>query len=193
MTNRTTNQSVIADARVTINGESTYLDINITSPTGAKNMADNPTLIGGRPATRCEDRKRAKYSSVLGHHILEHFRPIVIETTGRLGTSASSYIDQLSEAARALNSASDLAIQQARRKLAQRISIIMCNGNARQITSCRSCVLTFADLPGFLPVPRPSRFDDSDDEDLPPPDPELDLTAPAPVAAPVEPPIRNRL
>ena len=166
ITNPATNRSLIADIMFTVNGEPTYIDVTVTSPTGIKNMSLNPTFMGGLPATRAEDRKRSKYSAIFGVDFLTSFVPFAIESTGRLGEAATTFIQLISGVALAALGGGDARIRKARQKLIQRIGILMCNGNQRQISSCRSVMEIYPNVPHAMIPVHPLPQDDSDDESI---------------------------
>jgi hypothetical protein len=157
-----------ADIHYCVDGVSTFIDVMVTSPTGAKNMSTNPTFIPGQPSMRNEQRKIDKYVNVYGVEFIPSLIPFVIESTGRLGPSAAHYIDQVSGADTTDMIPGDRRKQKARSHLLQRLSIILCNGNARQIMGCRSSMemlpATQCDMPEIAPTLATLAYDDSDDE-----------------------------
>jgi hypothetical protein len=93
------------DATVVLQGESTtYLDITIVNPacyTYVRTLLSDQIELA--TATNAEARKREKYAPILGLQVpiidMSKFVPFVIETTGRFGKEAESFLKKLKQQA----------------------------------------------------------------------------------------------
>ena len=83
------------DILVTENAERFIIDVAITDPTCAvaiRHGSSNTVLVAAKDK---EKSKCADYKKFLTPETFEHFVPFVLESTGRLGTSAKNFIDRI--------------------------------------------------------------------------------------------------
>ena len=84
-----------ADIRVTLNNVTQFIDIAITSPTSSTALNNgNSATVAGAAASAKEREKINKYANAYpGSSVADQLVPFVLESTGRLGPKALSFLD----------------------------------------------------------------------------------------------------
>ena len=85
----------IADLTFTAATQLTFLDVAVTNPSTLSAPSRNGMPVIGSAAAHKETEKNGKYKSSYGEEILRHLIPFVVESTGRLGTAAETFIESM--------------------------------------------------------------------------------------------------
>jgi hypothetical protein len=128
-----------ADVSYNENADQKHLDVSYSNPTSEaaiKAKSDSIPLVS---AILREKEKNRKYELFLTHDMFDKFSPFVLETTGRLGTSALKIIDHICKLDR-LDFCMSEQIRLARVKFMNTVNNISVIANANVARLCREAV-----------------------------------------------------
>ena len=88
---------VVADIQVMLPTRTQWMDVAIVSPTGPSYVAIGSATVDLAAASKKQHDKTSKYAAVIAamHMQSSALVPFVVEATGRLGPSASAFLDLL--------------------------------------------------------------------------------------------------
>ena len=131
--------SLRCDIKMTVNHSTHYLDVAITNPCGPTFLKLNRKWEPAFAAAYLENKKIDKYSKRHGESVGKALIPFGIECTGRLGPHATEFVEKLS-GLQSIFTIGDDKLKKAREEFKKKMMIILCNGNAKLVSTYRNWV-----------------------------------------------------
>ena len=118
------------DVYVVVGAQWFGVDISVTNPGSADGLAAGSAKVGGKAAAAKEVFKRGQWSKTLSPTQLQHnFVPFVVETGGRLGRDAWSFLDKVASLER-LCDLPDERVARLRRQFLRSLNAAIADSNA---------------------------------------------------------------
>ena len=132
----------ISDFQLTVDGKKYFIDIAIVNPSSPSYMSKSPssTTTPLVAALTEEIRKKRRYD-LLEHPENFRFIPFVIEATGRLGTQATDFIEEMSDLRKEAFNLPDDNLANIRRYFLRAVNATIIKGNAQIIRKFRTQVV----------------------------------------------------